>query len=92
MKKSEKILKSIEGESKEEIEKDLLESFGFIWITDIGTHGDGSLLIEQGLDEYKDYELWVDWETKRICLYSPAEDLNIIEGELTKEEEELYYK
>jgi len=88
----EKVIKALEGETKEDIEKDMLESFGFVWITDIGTHADGSLLIVQGLDEeYKDWELWVDWKKKRILLYNKEMDLELIEGELTKQEEDLYY-
>lgn len=88
----EKIVKTLEGESKEDIEEDMLESFGFVWVTDIGTHADGGLLIVQGLDEeYKDWELWVDWKKKRILLYNTKADLELIEGELTKQEEDLYY-
>ena len=91
MNTKDKIIKTLEGESKEDIEEDMLESFGFVWVTDIGTHADGGLLIEQGLGEYKNWELWVDWKKKRILLYNTEADLELIEGELTKREEKLYY-
>lgn len=65
--KNEKIIKKIEGESKRDIERDILESFGFVWITNVGRHADGGLLISSDLDEYfTDAELWVDWDKKRI--------------------------
>jgi hypothetical protein len=92
MNKKDLIVKELSGEDKEEIEKDMLESFGFVWITDIGQHADGSLLIVEGLEEeYKDWELWVDWKKKRILLYNEESDLEMIEGGLTNEEDSLFY-
>lgn len=71
----EKIIKTLEGDSKEEIEEAMLVSFGFVWVTDIGTHADGGLLITQGLEkEYRDWQLWVDWKKKRILLYDTEKD------------------
>ena len=32
----EKILGKFDGDSEEEVEKDMLEEFGFIWITNMG--------------------------------------------------------
>jgi hypothetical protein len=92
MKKNEKIIKKLEGESDDEIADAMLSSFGFEYITDFGVRPDGSLLIEEALDrDYSAGALWVDWKNKRVCFYTDGVDLTMIEGELTKEEEKLWY-
>lgn len=91
--KNEKIIKRLEGESRHDIERDMLESFGFVWITNIGQHADGDLLISSGLDgDLVQGELWIDWVNKRICVYKEGYDLTLVEGELNEEENNLWFE
>ncbi len=89
----EKIIGSLEGESEEEIEKNMLEEFGFIKITEFMTRSDGSLVADMGLSGTYDIEceLWTDYINKRVLLYSVGSDLHLLDGELTKKEEKKYY-
>jgi len=89
----EKILKALEDKSEEEIQKELLEEFGFLKITEFMTRSDGSLVADMGLSGTYDIEceLWIDYKKKRALLYSYGYDLNLIDGELTKKEDKIYY-
>ena len=88
----EKILGKLEGDSEEEVEKDMLDKFGFVYISGIGARHDGSVIIDDLTeDEGKECELWVDYQNKRTLIYSFGEDLYFIDGELTKEEDKKWY-
>lgn len=89
----EKILKALEDKSEEEIQKELLEEFGFIKITEFMSRHDGSIVADMGLSStYEiDCELWIDYKNKRTLLYSYGYDLNFLDGDLTKKEDKIYY-
>lgn len=89
----ERIIKALEGKDKIETEKELLEEFGFIYISDFMVRADGTICVDIGIgDTYEiDFELWIDYKNKRALLYSPYDYLNFIDGQLTEEEEKIYY-
>jgi len=89
----EKIIGSLDGESEEEIERDVLEKFGFIYVGGIGSRYDGSVVIDIFLTEQdgKECELWVDYKNKRTLIYNVGEDLYFLDGNLTKKEEKEWY-
>lgn len=91
--KKEKILGKLNGDSEEDIEKDVLDSFGFRYISSIGSRNDGSIIVDAVITERegKDCELWIDYVGERTLIYKYGDDLYFIDGELTKEEEEKYY-
>jgi len=88
----EQIIKKLEGESEEDIEKEILDSFGFGYVSDIGSRHDGSVIIEVGLEDIggKECELWVDYVGERTLIYNFGNDLYFLEGGLTKEEEKKW--
>jgi len=89
----EKIVKALENKSEEEIQKELLEEFGFLKITEFMTRSDGSIVVDDGLSgTYEiECELWIDYKNKRALLYTYGYDLNFIDGDLTKKEDKIYY-
>ncbi len=91
--KKEKIIGSLDGKSEEEIEKEMLEKFGFVKITEFMTRSDGSLVADMGLSGTYDIEceLFIDYKNKRALLYTFGYDLHILDGELTKQEDKKYY-
>ncbi len=91
--KKEKIIGSLDGKSEEEVEKDMLEKFGFVKITEFMSRGDGSIVADNSLSgTYEiDCELFIDYKNKRALLYSFGWDLHLLDGELTKKEEKNYY-
>ena len=91
--KKEKIIGSLEGKSEEKVEKEMLEKFGFMKITEFMTRHDGSIVVDMGLKDLYDVdcELFVDYKNKRGLLYSFGSDLHFLDGELTKKEEKMYY-
>jgi hypothetical protein len=91
----ERILGKIEDKSEEEIDKEMLGKFGFVYISDFMTRADGSIVADKGLGgtyDDVDCELWVDFKNRRVVLYTEGFDLNFLEGDFTKEEEKMYYK
>ena len=91
--KKEKIIGALEGESEEDVEKDMLEKLGFIWICGIGSRPDGSVLIDETITEQegKECELWVDFKNERVAIYSFGSDLMLMSGDLTKQEDKMWY-
>ena len=89
-----RILGRIEDKTEEEIDKEMLGQFGFDYISDFMTRGDGSIVADSGLSGTYDIEceLWVDFKNRRVVLYSKGFDLNFLEGDFTKEEDKIYYK
>ena len=89
----EKIIGALNGESEEEIEKEVLEKFGFIWVCGIGSRHDGSVIIDETLtnEEGKECELWVDYKNERCLIYCFGDDLRLMNGDLTKKEEKEWY-
>ncbi|MCK4440542.1 MAG: hypothetical protein KAU90_00955 [Sulfurovaceae bacterium] len=89
----EKIIGALEGEDEEDVEKNMLNKFGFVYISGIGSRHDGSIVIDVLLteNEGKDCELWVDYKNKRVLVYKFGDDLYFLDGDLTKKEVKIYY-
>ncbi len=90
--KKEKIIGSLEGESEEEVEKEMLEKFGFVKITEFMTRHDGSIVADNTLSRtYEiDCSLWIDYKNKRVLLYKFGYDLHFLDEDLTKKEEKMW--
>lgn len=86
-----KIIRAIEGEDKEEIEKELLDSFGFNYISSFAVRPDGTILVNVGIEkEWLEFELWIDYKNKRVLIYKESGDFEFLDGEFNKEELKLW--